>query len=411
MNAPRVVITGVGLTSPIGHSLPDVTEALRDGRSGIRRVPQWREIGQLGCLIAGPVEGLELKGRWPRKKSRTFGRVAALAAVASEAAVEDAGLALADLQTDNVGLAYGSTHGSSAAQEDFCRTLFTNNSLAKIPSSAYLKFMSHTCAANLALFFGIRGRVLSTSAACVSGSQAVGAGFESIRSGAVDMMVCGGAEELHFMHAGVFDMLYAASTKHNDEPELTPRPYDRDRDGLVVAEGAGTVILESLTHAQARGARIHAEVIGYGTSCDGTHLTFPSVDGMSRALALAMRSAKVSPSDIDYINGHGTATKAGDICESAATLDTVGDKTPISSTKGQTGHTLGACGAIEVGYCLAMMKAGFIAPTRNLEVVDPECRDIDYVMGGIRETTLDTVMTNNFAFGGINTSLILRRMA
>ena len=409
--SPRVVITGVGVTSPIGHSIPELTEALRDGRSGIRPVPEWADVGQLGCRVAGPVEGIDLKGRWPRKKSRTLGRVAALAAFSTELAIEDAGLSTDDLHGDEVGLAYGSTHGSSSAQEVFCRSLFTNNSLARIPSSAYLKFMSHTCAANLASFFGIRGRVLSTSAACVSGSQAIGAGFESIRSGATDMMVCGGAEELHFMHAGIFDMLYAASTKHNDAPDTTPRPYDRDRDGLVVAEGAGTVVLETLERAQARGARIHAELLGYGTSCDGTHLTFPSVDGMSRALALAMRSAKIGPADIDYINGHGTATKAGDICESAATLDTVGATTPISSTKGQMGHTLGACGAIELAVCLAMMEAGFIAPTRNLEVVDPECRDIDFVKGELREATLDTVMTNNFAFGGINTSLILRRMA
>jgi 3-oxoacyl-[acyl-carrier-protein] synthase II len=410
MNAPRVVITGVGLTSPIGHSLEEVTAALRDGRSAIRPMPQWSTIGQLGCLVAGPVEGLELTRRWPRKKSRTLGRVAALGVVATEAAVLDAGLSEEELHAEDVGLAYGSTHGSSTELESFCRDLFANNSLARVTSSAYLKFMSHTCAANLALFFGIRGRVLSTSAACVSASQAIGAGFESIKAGAASLMVCGGAEELHFVHAGVFDVLYAASTKYNDRPELTPRPFDRDRDGLVVSEGAGTVVLESLERAQARGARIHAELVGYGTTCDGTHLTHPSVDGMGRALEAALRSARLAPKDIDYINAHATATLAGDVCESAATLRAVGDKVPLSSTKGQTGHTLGACGAIEVGLCLAMMKAGFIAPTRNLEHVDPECRALDYVMGGTRAATLDTVMSNNFAFGGINTSLILRRM-
>jgi 3-oxoacyl-[acyl-carrier-protein] synthase II len=410
MNMPRVVITGMGVVSPIGCSLPEVTTALRDGRSAVRPMPEWANVGQLGCRVAAPVEGLELARRWPRKKARTMGRVAALAVAATEAAVHDAGLSAADLEAEDVGLAYGSTHGSSSEQESFCRELFANNSLARVTSSAYLKFMSHTCAANLALFFGIRGRVLSTSAACVSASQAVGAGFESIRSGATTLMVCGGAEELHFMHAGVFDVLYAASTKYNERPEQTPRPFDRDRDGLVVAEGAGTVVLETLERAQARGATIHAELIGYGTTCDGTHLTHPSVDGMARALEIALRSARIHAKDLDYINAHATATLAGDVCESAATLRVVGDQTPISSTKGQTGHTLGACGTIELALCLAMMKAGFIAPTRNLEHVDPECRDLDYVMGVPRQATLDTVMSNNFAFGGINTSLILRRM-
>lgn len=409
MSQPRVVITGVGLASPIGHTLDDITQAMRDGTSGVRAVPEWGEVGKLGCQVAAPVEGVKLERRWPRKKSRTFGRVAGLAVHATEAAVEDAGLAAEDLQAEDVGLAYGSTHGSSTAQEKFCRDLFAHNSMERIASSTYLKFMSHTCAANLGLFFGIRGRLLSTSAACVSASQAIGAGFESIRSGAASMMVCGGAEELHFTHAGVFDVLYAASKKYNDRPDLTPRPFDRDRDGLVVGEGAGTVVLETLERAQARGARIHAELLGYGTTCDGTHLTHPSVEGMARALQSAMRIAKVDKSEIDYINGHATATLAGDVCESAATLEAVGDKVPISSTKGQTGHTLGACGGVELALCLAMMKAGFVAPTRNLENVDPECRDLDYVVGECRTLTLDTVMSNNFAFGGINTSLIIRR--
>lgn len=406
----RVVITGIGLASPIGHSLEDIGAALLEGRSGIKKMPDWSRIEQLRALVAGPVEGIELQKRWPRKKSRTFGRVAALAAFASENAVADAGLAAEDLQRDDVGLAYGSTHGSSSEQEKYCRALFARDSVGSVTSSTYLKFMSHTCAANLALFFGIRGRVHSTSAACVSASQAMGAGFESIRAGAASMMICGGAEELHFMHAGVFDALYAASSKFNDTPHLTPRPFDRDRDGLVVGEGAGTVVLESLEHAQARGARIHAELLGYGTTCDGTHLTKPSAEGMSRALRLALRSAQIDAGALDYVNAHATATAAGDVAESAATLESIGGATPVSSTKGHTGHTLGACGTVEVALCLAMMKGNFIAPTLNLENVDPDCAPLDYVKGEVREAKLDTVMSNNFAFGGLNTSLILRRM-
>ncbi|MGH1346088.1 MAG: beta-ketoacyl-ACP synthase [Nannocystales bacterium] len=411
MTSPRVVITGLGLASPLGNSYSEITEGLRSGRSAVQYIEEWSRIERLASLVAGRVEGLEFKGRWPRKKSRTFGRVAALAAYATEAAVADAGLEAERLTEEDVGVAYGSTHGSSSAQEDFCRRIFANDSLGTVASSAYLKFMSHTCAANLALFFGIRGRVLSTSAACVSGSQGIGTGYEAIRSGAASIMLCGGAEELHFVHAGVFDVLFAASSKHNDNPSTTPRPFDRDRDGLAVAEGAGTVVLESLEHAQARGAKIHAEVLGFGTTCDGTHLTNPSPDGMARAMKAALRQAEISPSELDYVNAHATATTAGDIAESIATLDAVGDKVPVSSTKGQTGHTLGACGSIESIFCLSMMRNGFLATNRNLENVDPECRALNYLTGAAEDATVDTVMNNNFAFGGINTSIILRKFA
>ncbi len=407
----RVVVTGMGLASPLGNSVAEVTEGLRSGRSAIQTVDEWKRIDRLDSRVAGRVEGLEFKGRWPRKKARTFGRVASLAAFATETAVADAGLTPDTLTREDVGVSYGSTHGSSSAQEDFCRRIFMNDSLATVASSAYLKFMSHTCAANLALFFGIRGRVQSTSAACVSGSQGIGVGFEAIRSGAASVMLCGGAEELHFVHAGVFDVLFAASSRYNDSPSNTPRPFDRDRDGLAVAEGAGTVVLESLEHAQARGAKIHAEVLAYATTCDGTHLTNPSPDGMARAMKMAMRNAGVAPGDLDYVNAHATATKAGDIAESIATLDAIGDQVPLSSTKGQTGHTLGACGAIESIFCISMMHNGFLPTNRNLDNLDPECRELNYLVGAARETTVDTVMNNNFAFGGINTSLILRKFA
>jgi 3-oxoacyl-[acyl-carrier-protein] synthase II len=222
-------------------------------------------------------------------------------------------------------------------------------------------------------------------------------------------MLCGGAEELHFVHAGVFDVLYAASSKHNANPSNTPRPFDRDRDGLAVAEGAGTLILESLEHAQARGAKIYAEVLGFGTTCDGSHLTNPSPDGMARAMKMALRQAGVSPGELDYVNAHATATTAGDIAESIATLEAVGDRVPVSSTKGQTGHTLGACGAIESIFCISMMHNGFLATNRNLDNLDPECRELNYLIGDAQDATVETVMNNNFAFGGINTSLILRK--
>jgi 3-oxoacyl-[acyl-carrier-protein] synthase II len=269
--------------------------------------------------------------------------------------------------------------------------------------------MSHTCAANLAQYFGIQGRVVSTCAACVSASQAVGTGYELIKHGLQDMVLCGGADEMHYTHVVVFDLLYATST-NNTRPDCSPRPFDAARDGLVVGEGAGTVVLESLEHALAREAQIYAEVIGYGTNCDGTHVTQPSARGMARAMRLALEDAALEPGAIDYINAHATATVMGDIAESDATAEIFGERTPISSTKGHTGHTLGACGAIEIAFGIAMMREGFVPPTRNLDEVDPRCRPLEYVRGEPRAMKLDTFMSNNFAFGGINTSLIVRRV-
>ena len=213
---------------------------------------------------------------------------------------------------------------------------------------------------------------------------------------------------MHFVHAGVFDIVFAASAKYNHQPELTPRPFDEARDGLVVAEGAGTLVLESLDHAQARGADILAELEGYGLSCDGTHVTNPSAEGMGRAMRLALDNAQLDPQAIDYINAHGTATDVGDIAESLATHRLFGERVPFSSTKSFMGHTLGACGAIEAGICISALREGFIPPTRNLEKLDERCAPLDYVSGDARQTRIKRAMSNNFAFGGIDTSLIFK---
>jgi 3-oxoacyl-[acyl-carrier-protein] synthase II len=409
-NDIRVVVTGIGLASPIGHDIDTVGAALREGRHGIRRVEGFERIGELVTRLAGSIEDLELTGRWPRHHTRSMGRVALLAAHATDAALADAKIG-DDLRTSpEVGLAYGSTHGSSVELERFCRKVFANDSLEGVSSSAYLRFMSHTTSANLAGLYRIRGRVLSTSAACVSASQAVGAGYEAIRAGAQSIMICGGSDELHWVPAGVFDILYATSTRFNDTPELSPRPFDAARDGLVIAEGAGTLVLEELGHAERRGAPIYAEILGYGTNCDGSHVTAPSSQGMADAMRLALKDARLSPDRLDYVNAHATATQVGDVSESHATLAVLGPKVPISSTKGFTGHTLGACGTIELAFCIAMMRDGFIAPTRNLDTLDPECASLDYVRGEPRQARLERAMSNNFAFGGINTSIIVGRV-
>lgn len=406
MTRRRVVITGIGLATPIGHDLDTVSDALRHGRHGIRRKPEWASITNLHTLLAAEVDGLDLN-RWPRQKTRSMGRVALLATHASEKAIEDARLPPELLGTPRVGLAYGSTQGSTQAYEDWSRQVFSANGMKGVASSAYLKFMSHTCAANLGLFFGIKGRVITTCSACVSASQAIGFAYETVRSGAQDVMIAGGAEEMHFTHPGTFDVLFAASTHYNEDPGASPRPFDAARDGLVVGEGAGTLILEEREAALARGAHIHAEILGFGTNCDGTHMTSPSSEGMRAAMELALGDAGLTASAIDYINAHATATEVGDIAESHAVHGLFGDSVPISSTKGHTGHTLGACGAIEAAFCVVMMRDGFLAPTRNLENADPRCAPLSHVRGEPRPARSRIMMTNNFAFGGINTSLVL----
>ena len=222
-------------------------------------------------------------------------------------------------------------------------------------------------------------------------------------------MVCGGAEELHFTHAAIFDLLYAASTRSNDSPDRSPRPFDRDRDGLVVGEGACTLVLEDAEHARRRGKKALAEILSYATNCDGTHITNPSSAGMAAAMRRALDDGGMGPERIDYVNAHGTGTEVGDIAESLATMELFGDRTPVSSTKSFTGHTLGACGAMESAFCIAMLNEGWMAHNRTLEVRDERCAPLDFIMGGPRAGKLEVVMNNNFAFGGINTSLIIGR--
>ncbi len=401
----------MGLASPIAHTPDQARTALEQGHHGIVPMPSWDALPDIRTRIGGVVEGLDLRKRWPRKRVRTMGRVARLAAYASEQAIVAAfgsvEAAHALFESGRCGIAYGSTVGSSSAFEKFAFTLLRDQAVKNVNGSLFLHFMPHTCAANLAQFFGIKGRVVSTCSTCTSASQGIGAGYEAIKHGLCDVMVCGGAEEMHYSLAVTFDAMFATSSHYNTEPSRTPRPFDAARDGLVVGEGAGTVVLEDRDRALARGAPILAEIIGFGTNCDGIHLTSPSEAGMRRAMEQSLASASLSPDAIDYVNAHATATDVGDIVESQGTRAVFGRRVAISSTKSYVGHTLGACGALELIDCILMLQHGFLAPTRNLDQVDPRCADLDYVRT-VRSTRPSIIMTNNFAFGGINTSLILR---
>ena len=405
----RVVVTGFGGITGLGDDWPSIRARLQAGETAIRYMPDWERYDGLNTRLAGPIHGFDVEERYPRKKLRTMGRVSRLAVYATERALRDAGLADdAVLTGGRTGIAYGSSFGSTQPVIAFT-DLMTKGTTRNLTATSYVQMMSHTAPVNIGLFFGISGRIVTTSSACTSASQGIGYAYEAIRFGLQDVMIAGGAEELCPTMSAVFDTLYATSTL-NDAPSTTPRPFDRDRDGLVIGEGAATLILEEREHALARGARIHAEIVGYGTNSDGSHVTQPQSPTMQIALRLALEDAGLPPAAIGFVNAHGTATEGGDIAESRATADTLGDRAPIHSLKSYLGHTLGACGSIEAWLGIMMMNEGWFAPTANLSHVDARCAPLDYVMGEGRALEIEYLMSNNFAFGGINTSLIFRRV-
>jgi 3-oxoacyl-[acyl-carrier-protein] synthase II len=405
----RVVVTGMAGLSPIGNDWETVKASFHAMRGGVKPQPDWAQYKGLNTQLGAPIVPYTMPPeRFNRKNMRSMGIVAKYAVASADLALIDAGLRddRDFLQSGGVGVAFGSSTGSPDAVGDFAHMLIDKTTENNTPTTPNRR-LPHSTSVNVAVYFGLRGRVYTTSTACTSGSQAIGLAYEAIRDGRQVAMVAGGAEELTPTEAAVFDTLFATSCK-NQDPEHTPRPYDRDRDGLVVGEGAGTVILEELEHAKARGARIYAEVVGFGTNCDGSHVTQPYAPTQAICLKLALDSAGLDPGAVDYVNGHGTATGHGDIAETTSTREVFGRRVPISSFKGHMGHTLGACGALEVWMSLKAACDGFVAPTLNLDNVDPECADLDYVMGGVRKFQPEVIMSNNFAFGGINTSLIFK---
>lgn len=404
----RVVVTGMAATTPIGQNWAEVAARLDNMQTGIAYMPDWEKYDGLRTRLAAPVTDFSLPPHYTRKVTRSMGRGSMMAARVSELALEEAGLIGHEvLENGATGVSYGSSSGSPDAITDF-GTMLINHSTGTLNANTYIKMMPHTAAVNLAVFFHLKGRVHTTCSACTSGSQGIGYAYEAIRYGLQTCMVAGGMEELSATQAAVFDTLFATSTK-NDTPQSTPAPFDSSRDGLVIGEGAATLVLEELEHAQARGATILAEIVGYATNCDGTHVTQPSRETMRVAMQQALADAGLPAGEIGYISAHGTATDRGDVAESQATGDIFGKRVPISSIKSFTGHTLGGCGAIEAWSSILMMNNERFHATANLKQVDPECAELDYIQGGSRALSTEYVMSNNFAFGGINTSLVFRR--
>ena len=399
----------MALASPLGCTVEDAFLRLQKYENCIAYDSTLEEYQNLNAKLCSKVQGFKTPEHFNRKITRTMGKVALMSTVVSEQALNDAGL-LTDpiIQTEQTGVSYGSSSGSLESIIDFY-TMEVEKRVKGINSGSYIKMMPQTTSVNISLYFKTKGRLIPTSTACTSGSMGIGYAYEAIKNGYETIMIAGGAEELHPSQIAVFDTLYATS-QQNNHPELTPRPFDKNRDGLVIGEGAATLVLEDYEHAKKRGAKIYAEVIGFGTTTDGTHITNPNHETMGSAIARAIKDANISTDDIGYINAHGTATHSGDIAESIATYEIFKRQVPISSIKSYTGHTLGACGAIEAIISIEMMNKGWFCPTLNLNDVDEECANLDYLKGEGKEFATDIVMSNNFAFGGINTSLIFKKV-
>ncbi|HHY0581304.1 TPA: beta-ketoacyl-ACP synthase [Vibrio parahaemolyticus] len=404
----RVVVTGMSGVTAFGNDWQSVEPKLRDCQNATQYMPSYEQYDGLNTKLAAPILDFELPKHYKRKQVRGMGRVSKLATVATENALSQAGLIGNNVLTNGqTGIAYGSSTGSTDAIGAF-GVMLNEKTTKAITATTYVQMMPHTTAVNVGLFFGLKGRVIPTSSACTSGSQAIGYAYEAIKHGYQTVMVAGGAEELCPTESAVFDTLFATSLK-NEDPKSTPRPYDSDRDGLVIGEGAGTLVLEEYEHAVARGAKIYAEIIGFASNCDAAHVTQPQMETMQICMEMALQNAGITAEKIDYVSAHGTATDRGDIAESNATANALG-KVPISSLKSYFGHTLGACGAIEAWLGLEMMHTGWFNPTLNLKNLDEQCGDLDYIAGQGRELDVKYLMSNNFAFGGINTSIIFKKM-
>ncbi|MBD1568179.1 beta-ketoacyl-ACP synthase [Aliivibrio sp. S10_S31] len=404
----RVVVTGMSGVTALGSDWNTVGENLRKCENATQYMPSFEVYDGLNTKLAAPINDFTLPKHYTRKKIRSMGRVSLLSTVASEQALEQSGLIGNDILTNGqTGIAFGSSTGSTDAVGAF-GVMLNEKSTRAITATTYVQMMPHTAAVNVGLFFGLRGRVIPTSSACTSGSQAIGYAYEAIKHGYQTAMVAGGAEELCPTESAVFDTLFATSLK-NDAPKTSPSPYDQDRDGLVIGEGAGALVLEEYEHAKARGATIYAELVGFASNCDAAHVTQPQMETMQLCMEMSLKDANLAPEKIGYVSAHGTATERGDIAESTATENVFGSSIPISSLKSYFGHTLGACGAIEAWLSIEMMRNNWFSPTLNLNNVDERCGKLDYITGTGREIECDYIMSNNFAFGGINTSLIFKR--
>ena len=414
MTAPerrRVVVTGLGLVTPLGNSVDASWSALLAGRSGIGPISQF-DATEFGTRIAGEVDGLEVRDYVDAKAARRMDRCSHLVLAAARQAEADAAID-AESVGDRAGVAIGSALGGVASFEQAV-TQVTTRGPGRVNPFSIVQTLPNLPAAWVSIELGTRGPLLTQSTACAASNMSLGDGLDAIRLDRADVMFCGGTEApVTATAVAAFAAMRALSTR-NDDPEGASRPFDRDRDGFVMAEGAAVLVLEELEHARARGARIYAELAGYGTSSDAHHVSDPDPVGRNpaRAVQMAFTDAGVVPGDVGYVNAHGTSTPAGDRAETRVLKLALGEelaaRTPVSSTKGATGHTLGASGAVEAIFTILAMQHGVLPPTINYEHADPEC-DLDYIANASREQQVEVAVSNSFGFGGHNTTVVFRR--
>jgi 3-oxoacyl-[acyl-carrier-protein] synthase II len=397
----------MGAVSPYGKGVDTFIESLIDGKSAISAVANLADMKGLRSRVAGLVSDIDPK-EIPRKYRRSMSNMSIYATLACREALDQARLNAEQCASGQMGVAIGSTIGSTQASQEFFDKFLSTGGLEQMKSTVFFKIMNHSCAANVSQFLGITGRTLSPSAACATSCQAIGYGYEMIAFGKQDFMLCGGTDEYHPLSTGTFDILNAASVKFNDQPYRTPRPFDRDRDGVVCSEGSGILLLESLDTARRREANILCEIIGFATVSDPSNIANPDMASIKRCMQLALNDANIKPEEIDYVNAHATSTKQGDIAESEAISELFGDDTPVSSLKGHLGHTMAASGALESIALVEMINRGCLIPTLNLENIDDACANIRHICK-FERSSIRIAIKNNFALGGINSSLVIRR--
>ncbi|MFK0573829.1 beta-ketoacyl-ACP synthase [Endozoicomonas sp.] len=401
----RVVITGMSAITPLGNSWPEVYKALKAGSCGIRLMEDWQKIQGLSCYLAAPVTH-DVGHSIPRKLSRSMSRVSLIAAQSAQQAIHQSQLNLDEIDKDNIGIAYGSSFGSAEQLIPFGRVL-AENKVRGISPTGYIKLMGHTTAINLSIYLGIKGRLIPTSSACTSGSQALGYAYETIKHNIHPLMVAGSSEELSPAQVAVFDSFFAAS-RDNHLPHQSAKPFSKDRNGMVVGEGGATFILESLDHALNRKATILAEIVGFATNLDGSHIIQQNPEMMEKVIGSALTSANLKPDQIGYISAHATGTES-DATEAGVINKIFSNKVPVSSNKGHMGHALGGSSSISSWLTINMMNEGWFAPTLNLTQPSDDCSGIWHIMGEGLQRECEYTMVNSFAFGGVNTSIIFKR--
>jgi len=414
MSRRRVVVTGLGCISPVGNTVAQAWRALCAGQSGIGPITHF-DASAFACQIAGEVKGFDIESVMPAKEARTMDRFIHFGVAAAQQAIEDAALphgeALDDDSAARIGCLIGSGIGGLPMIEA-THTECTNRGPRRISPFFVPASITNMVSGHVSMRHGFKGPNLAVVTACTTGLHSIGVAARMIEYGDADVMIAGGTEStVSPLGIGGFAAMRALSTRNND-PQAASRPWDKDRDGFVLGEGAGVVVLERLEHAQARGARIYAEVVGYGMSADAGHMTAPNMDGPRRAMLNALNNGDVSPNEVDYVNAHGTSTPLGDINETLAIKAALGvqaTRTVVSSTKSMTGHLLGGAGGLESVFTVLALHHGRVPPTINLDQPDPEC-DLDYCANEARDVSIQVALKNNFGFGGTNGSLVLRRV-